>query len=182
MKCSEYYNVRKELKDGDMPIYRGNGVMSKLIQTFDNSYYNHIGVVKKVGDRLFTVEMWNKGIHFIPLSRRMDSYEHFCIARVKNKTQEEFSSALDTLIEKIERDVQYDYFLLPRVAFYKKTGIDLVGLGSRTRNICSELAQTFTNSLKVRCYEDTNLITPQDFLRKKDDDEIEILYDLSPKI
>lgn len=182
MKCSEYYNIRKELRDGDMPIYRGNGFMSKSIHYFDDAYYNHIGIVKKIGDRLFTVEMWTKGIIFIPLSRRMASYSDFCIARIKDKSQEDFSSAIDLLIEKIERDVKYDYFLLPRIAFYKKTGIDLVGMGSRERNICSELAQTFTNSLKIRCYEDVNLITPQDFLRKKDDNEIEILYDLSPKI
>jgi len=182
MKCSEYYNIRREFQDGDMVLYRGDGIMSKLIQSFDNAYYNHVGMVKKVGDRLFTVEMWTKGIHFIPLSRRMDSYNDFCVVRVKNKSHDEFSSAIDLLIQQIERDVQYDYFLLPRVAFYKKTGIDLVKLGSRNRNICSELAQTFTNSLKVRCYEDINLITPQDFLRKKDDDEVDILFDLSPKI
>ena len=48
MKCSEYYNIRKELKDGDMPIYRGGGFMSKSIHYFDSAYYNHIGVVKKI--------------------------------------------------------------------------------------------------------------------------------------
>lgn len=182
MKTSEYYNVRKDFQEGDLVFYRGHGIMSKLISYFDSAFYIHVGVVKKIGERLFTVEMWTHGIQIVPLSRRMDSYDEFCVIRVKNKTVEQLSSAVDLLIEKIERDVKYDYGLLPRVAFYKKTGIDLVGMGSRDRNICSELAQTHTNKLSVRCYEDVSLITPQDFLRYKDDSEVEVHYDLSPKI
>ena len=182
MKCKEYYNVRSEFKDGDMPLYRGSGFLAKSIQYFDKAYYNHIGVIKWINGRLFTVEMWTEGIIFIPLSRRMKTYDDFCIARVKNKSQEEFLKAIDGLLEQVERDTNYDYFLLPRIAFYKKTNIDLVGMGKRNRFICSELAQSFTDSLNVKCYENVDLITPQDFLRYKDDNEVEILYDLSPKI
>jgi len=182
MKCSEYYNVRGEFKDGDMAIFRGHSLLAKSIIYFDSAYYNHVGMLKWINSRLFIVEMWSEGIQFIPLSRRMKGYDNFCVARVKDKTQEEFLSAIDCLLEKIERDMKYDYLLLPRIAFYKKTGIDLVGLGKRNRFICSELAQSFTNSLGVDCYKDVSLITPQDFLRKKDDNEVEILYDFSPKV
>lgn len=182
MRCKDYYNIRKDLQDGDMILYRGSGLLAKSIQYFDSAFYNHIGVVKKIGSRLFTVDMWTHGIEFIPLSRRMDGYKDFCVARIKGKSSSDFSLAIDILIEKIERDTNYDYFLLPRIALYKKTGIDLVGMGKRNRFICSELAQSFTNSLSVKCYGDIELITPQDFLRKHDENEIEIMYDSSPKI
>ncbi len=181
MNCSEYYNVRSQFKDGDIVLYRGNGFMSKSIQYFDSAYYNHIGVVKWINSRLFTVEMWTHGIQFIPLSRRIKSYQQFCIARVKDKPNELFLSAIDSLLEKIERDVKYDYALLPRIAFYKKTGIDLVRLKEKNTFICSQLAQSFTNSLGVECYKGIELITPQDFLRNKNDNEIEVIFDYSPK-
>lgn len=181
MKCTDYYNIRKEFKDGDMVLYRGSGLMSKSIQFFDKAYYNHISIVKCVGERLFTVEMWSHGIQFIPLSRRIDSYDEFCIVRIKNKSQEQFLSAIDGLLEKIERDEKYDYELLLRIAFYKKTGIDLVNLHKNNTFICSELAQLFTDDLGAECYKEVELITPQDFLRKKDDNEIEVLYDFSPQ-
>ena len=112
----------------------------------------------------------------------MKGYDKFCIARIKDKSVDFIDKALDSVFEKIERDTKYDYFLLPRIAFYKKTGIDLVGLGKIDRDICSELCRYFSNNLEVDCYKNVNLITPQDFIRKKDDKEVEILFDLSPQI
>ena len=182
MDCKEYYNIRNQLKDGDMVLYRGHGFMSKSINYFDNSFYNHIGIVKWIGNRLFTIDMWTHGIEIVPLSRRMKGYDKFCIARIKDKSVDFIDKALDSVFEKIERDTKYDYFLLPRIAFYKKTGIDLVGLGKIDRDICSELCRYFSNNLEVDCYKNVNLITPQDFIRKKDDKEVEILFDLSPQI
>jgi hypothetical protein len=182
MNCKDYYNVRKDFKDGDIILYRGSSFLSKSIQYFDSAYYNHVGVVKLIGDRLFTIDMWTHGIEIVPLSRRMKGYQEFCVVRVKDKEQDELIYSIDSIIEKIERDTKYDYLLLPRIAFYKKTKIDLVGIGNRNRFICSELVQYFTNTLNVECYKDIELITPQDFLRESNIIEIEILYDLSPKI
>lgn len=183
MNCKDYYNIRSEFMDGDMVLFRGNGFMSKSIRYFDDAYYSNICVVKWVGQRIFIVEMFREGIRFIPLSRRMKFYDNFCIVRImKVIGHEKMLLAIDSILEKIERDTKYDYFPLLRIAIYKKTGIDLVGMGKRGRLICSELAQSFTNSLRVRCYKGVELITPQDFIRKSDPNEVEILYDSSPKI
>lgn len=182
MKCKEYYNIRSEIKDGDIILYRGNSILAKSIQYFDKAYYNHAGVVKRIGDRLFTIDMWHFGIEFIPLSRRINDYEYFCVVRPKEKDDELIKKSVDSLFEKVERDTQYDYFLLPRIALLKKTGIDLVGMGKRNRFICSELCQYFTNNLEIDCYKNVNLITPQDFIRNADENQVEILFDTSPKI
>jgi len=182
MNCNEYYNVRSEFKDGDIVLYRGNGFMSKSIQYFDDAFYNHIGIVKWIGNRLFTIDMWTQGIEIVPLSRRIKTYNYFCIIRFKDKSVDFIDKAIDSVFEKVERDTKYDYFLLPRVAFLKKTGIDLVGMGKKNRFICSELCQYFSDNLEIDCYKNINLITPQDFIRKKDDKEVEVLFDLSPQI
>lgn len=182
MNCKEYYNVRSEFKDGDIILYRGHGFMSKSIQYFDSAYYNHVGIVKWIGSRLFTIDMWTRGIEIIPVSRRMNEYDEFCIIRPKNKSLDITNLAIESVFEKVERDTHYDYFLLPRVAFLKKTGIDLVGMGKKDRFICSELVQYFTDNLNINCYKEIDLITPQDFIRYKDENEVEILHDLSPKI
>lgn len=182
MRCKEYYNIRHLVNDGDIIAYRGNGVLSKSIQYFDKAYYNHVGVVKKVGKRLFTIDMWYQGIEIVPLSRRINNYQHFCIIRPKNKTKEEIDLALEGVTDLIERDSKYDYFLLPRIAFYKKTGIDLVNVGKRERFVCSELMQIYSEKININCYKDIDLITPQDFIRHANEEEIEIFYDYSPKI
>lgn len=180
MKCQEYYNIRNQIKEGDVILYRGNSLLSKLIQYFDDAYYNHSGIVKKIGDRLFTIDMWDKGIEFVPLSRRIKNYKEFCIVRAKDISSETLTNAVDSLFEKIERDTKYDYFLLLRIAFYKKTGIDLVNFGKKSRFICSELCQYFFDKLKIDVYKNINLITPQDFIKHKDINKTEILFDYSP--
>lgn len=181
MKCHEYYNIRNEIQDGDVILYRGNSLLSKMIQYFDDAYYNHSGIVKKIGNRLFTIDMWDFGIEFVPLSRRMKKYDEFCIVRSK-ETFSETTNAINFLFEKIERDTKYDYLLLLRIAIYKKTGIDLVNFGKKSRFICSELCQYFFDKLKIDVYKNINLITPQDFIKYKNISKIDILFDYSPKI
>lgn len=182
MDSKEYYNIRGGVQDGDIFVYNGNGFMSKSIQYFDNAYYNHIGMVKKFGDRLFTIDMWTHGIEILPLSRRVGGYLNFCMVRPKNKTPEEINIALEQVLQLVDRDEKYDYGLLPRIALYKKTKINLGVLGSRDRFICSELAQFFTNKLDINCYKDIDMITPQDFIRHANEDEVQVLYDYSPKL
>ena len=144
---------------------------------FDDAPYSHVGICKWMGDRLWAIEMWTYGIQVIPLSRRFSEQKEFCIVRPKNKSLEQLSEGLNQVLNKVETFTKYDYLLLPRIAFYKKTGINLGVLGEGRRYICSELAQYYTNSLQIRAYEDIELITPYDFIRFSNSDEIDVLYD-----
>jgi hypothetical protein len=151
--------------------------MARLIQYFDKAYYNHIGIAKWIGDRLFTVDMWYYGIELVPLSRRMRKYKHFYVVRAKNKPNEQLVSGINDTIALVESETKYDYFLLPRVAILKKTGIDFTRWGKKKRFICSELAQFFTDRIDVSCYKNIHLITPQDFLRYQNESEIETIIE-----
>jgi hypothetical protein len=177
----KYLENRDSLKSGDVILYRGTGFLAKTIQYFDDAYYNHVGIVWKletggeVEYRLLTLDMWSEGLTLKPLSFRMVGYEDFCVLRPKvSKTT--IKTALNTAINEWEAsDIKYDYLLLPRIALVKKTGIDLTGLGSRKKFVCSEFGQEYFTNIGIMSYADIKLITPQDFLRYIDLKKVELL-------
>jgi hypothetical protein len=173
----KYNTIRDELKNGDIILYRGTSFMAKSIQYFDKAYYNHVGVVWKPGDvtRVLTFDMWNKGLDCLPLSRRMDGYEDFCVLRPK-VDENKVKYAVSIMLEEWDgRKIEYDYFLLLRIAMIKKTGLDLSGLGQKDKFICSEFVQYYCDKLGLNTYSMVNLITPEDF-RRYVDENFEILY------
>ena len=177
MKCDDYYFVRDKIQDGDIFLWSGNGIMARSIMYFDDAQYNHISVVKWIGKRVFNIDMWYHGIEINPLSRRMlYDYKRFCCIRPLGVEKELINNAIENILEKVEALRRYDYWLLPRIALLKKTGIDLTRFGRGDRYICSELIQTYTNDLRIESYERLKLITPQDFLRFADVTSVEILY------
>ena len=176
----KYDELRSKIKNGDLILYRGSSFLSRSIQYFDDAYYNHIGVVWKLGDsdRLLTLDMWAEGLDLIPLSRRMDGYTDFCILRPKT-TQKVIKHTIDELLKEWDGlDVKYDYWLLLRIALIKKTGIDITGLGKSKKFVCSEFAQEYVNKLGFDTYSDIKLITPQDFIRYIDEN-FDLIYDSS---
>ena len=89
---------------------------------------------------------------------------------------EQIEHGLDFALEQWKANVPYDYFLLPRVALVKKTGIDLTGLGKISRFICSEFTQEFSLKLGIEDYYRKALFTPQDHIRHLGDG-FELLFD-----
>lgn len=173
----KYIDHRSEFQNGDLVLYRGSSLLARAIQYFDSAYYNHVGVVVKSEqfDRLLTLDMWTEGLACVPLSRRMAGYKDFCILRPQVDPV-----IVDSAIKKIMqswdgRDIKYDMLLLLRIAMIKKTGIDITGLSNKERYICSEFAQYYTHSLGLENYDQIDLITPQDFLRYKNDSCVTLL-------
>ena len=169
---AKYTEIRDQIKNGDIVLYRGTGFLAKSIQYFDKAYYNHAGVVWRPEgegiDKILTFDMWTDGLDCIPLSRRMEDYADFCIIR-PNVSQSTINSALAHVLENWEgRDINYNYMLLLRIAMIKKTGIDMTGLGNKNKFICSQFAQFYTDLLGESTYSNINLITPEDFRRYMD--------------
>ncbi len=170
----KYLDNRDIIKNGDIILYRGSSLMAKSIQYIDSAYYNHIGVVWKFQEqnkeefRLLTLDMWTNGLSVIPLSKRMRGYDDFCILRPKIKCDEVKSYAVNESLKMWEDGVKYDFMLLLRVSIIKKTKIDITGLSSRKKFICSEFAQNYCKLLGIDTYKDIELITPEDFIRHID--------------
>ena len=178
----KYLDHRSEIQNGDIILYRGSSTLAKLIEYFDNAYYNQIGVVWKVVDpdtneyRLLTMDMWTNGLVVIPLSERMRGYKDFCIIRPMVK-QDIIESAIFNSLKQWEGKVGYDFTLLLRIAIIKKTGIDITGLGKSNKYICSEFIQNYCSSLKISTFDNLSLITPEDFRRYNDPSKFKVLLD-----
>lgn len=174
----KYSFVRNDIRNGDIILYRGDGILAKLIRFFDESYYTHIGIVWKHegSNRLLTLDMWSNGISLVPLSRRIDRYVDFCVLRPK-VTKKMTSSAINTLLKQWDgEEINYDTALLLRIAIIKKTGVNITGIGESDKFICSELVQQYTDILGFDEYSDIKLITPQDFLRHLNSSNINLLF------
>lgn len=177
----KYVNLRNDFMTGDIVLYRGTSTLAKSIQYFDKAYYNHIGIVWDIDDidKVLTLDMWSKGLTCVPLSRRMDGYHDFCILRPKVRP-EAIKHAISSVLNDWDgRNIKYDNMLLLRVAIVKKTGIDITGLGSTDKFICSEFVKYYTDLLGLDTYADRKLITPEDF-RRYIDANFDVLYDDAP--
>jgi hypothetical protein len=70
-----YSEIRKEMKDGDILLFRGNGVLGKLIKWRRKSAYSHAGIVSWWKKRLVVIEAVGKGIIVSPLSKEVKKYD-----------------------------------------------------------------------------------------------------------
>lgn len=187
---AKYSAYRKEAKDGDILLWRGQGIMSRTIRFFDDNYVNDLGlkiedkayythsslVYWGKGGRLHNADSWYNGITVVPASHRVEIYTDFCVLRPKNIADSQIEHALNQALKKWDANIPYDYFLLPRIAVVKKTGIDITGLGKKKLNICSEFTQEFSLTLGIKDYYRKELFTPQDHLRLNEG-SFEVLFD-----
>lgn len=187
---SKYSEYRKHAKDGDIILWRGNSITSRLIRYFDDfyindegdkikdpAYYTHSSIVYfgKFG-RLKNTESWYNGITVVPASHRVEIYTDFCVLRPKNVSKVQIDHALRQALKKWDTNIPYDYFTLLRLAIIKKTGIDLTGLGKKAHYICSEFTQKYSLDLGIKDFYRRVLFTPQDHLRLNKDG-FEVLFD-----
>jgi len=171
----KYQQARPYISNGDVVLFRGKHLLAKLIQYFDDAYYNHIGVVFESENHFFILDSNRKGVAPDFLSERINGYADFCILSPK-RSPEEINKALDVAFDRGDVGTKYDFLLLPRIAIQKKFGFDIKKWGSQDRDICSEFTRFYTNALNLKCYKDIPLITPQDFIRHRDKEEVSLLF------
>src|SRR3972149_4828057 len=110
----KYNQLKDQLRDGDIVLFRGSKFLARAIQWADDAYYNHCGVVWNIGDRLMTIDAVAEGIGVVPLRRRMNEYLDFCVVRKTNMTEDERKRALVWAISKVEKHTSYDKAMLLR--------------------------------------------------------------------
>lgn len=176
MLCNQYYNFRKELKDGDILVYHKRNLLTA--NELNDSYYCHAGIVKRINDRLFTLEIWDNEIILFPLSRRMKDFHTLYVARIKNKTQEEINNAISDIIQKVDNKTFISKTKNILINFYRYTGFDLFGAKKTIESISSEFVKTFTNKLGIQSYQQVKKIKPKDFIIQANEDEIETIFEI----
>lgn len=171
----KYQAARPYISNGDIVLFRGKRLLAKLIQYFDDAYYNHAGVVFESENHFFIIDSNRNGVEPDFLSERINGYVDFCILSPK-RLSEEREKALSIAFDRGDVGTKYDFLMLPRIAIQKKLKLDLKKLGRGDRDICSEFVRFYTNALNIACYKDIPLITPQDFIRHRDKEEVSLLF------
>lgn len=69
-----YSDVRSDIKDGDILMYKGKGFVSWVVKTVTRSAYSHAGVAVWWNRRLMVIEAVGEGVVIAPLSRNVAEY------------------------------------------------------------------------------------------------------------
>jgi hypothetical protein len=180
----KYNELRNQITNGDIMLFRGEKFLSRQIQKFDDAYYNHAGLVFESNNRFLILESNARGVNPDFLSGRIDEYIDFCIVRPVCWPETEILKAISTSFDKASEKIKYDVNLLLQIAIFRKTGIS-IDLDMENKDICSEFVRRYTRFLdpKPACYEKphlpTDFITPWDFVIYSDSNEFEVLFDES---
>ena len=70
----DYATARPQVRDGDLFLFRGEFLISKLFRRVDHSYYSHAALSAWWGDRLMILQAEGPGIQAIPLSVAVGTY------------------------------------------------------------------------------------------------------------
>lgn len=164
----KYARLRPEIKQGDLILFRGDRLLSKIIQESDsNAYYNHIGVVGKICGAVFIIDSNANGVHPERLSTRMEKYSDFTIIR-SYKNYRAINKALTKLLKRQdETEVKYDFINGAKALFNRWFGWNLKTKKVYNRDICSMFVLPYALDLEmVFPINDMNdLFFPQDYFR-----------------
>ena len=167
MILDKYKANRAILRTGDIILFRGSDLIDKVIQLADHAYYNHVGIIWKVGERFLICDATaGRGINIDWLSTRMKQEEDFCIIRV-DKIQAKIDWAVSKALLLSDESWGYNYLFIIQIAIKKLIGIDFKGLSDKKALICSMFVREYFKWLKIEEYNTDTLCSPQDILRYK---------------
>lgn len=174
----KYNTLRSSIKTGDVILYRGTSTLAKIIQWADKSYYNHAGIAYWIGDRLFTIDAWDNGTEIVPMSRRIDYYEDFCIIRPLNVPIINMRTGINNLLNRVEKNETYGWWGLIRRLLWLKAKINITWINKKRKPVCSDIARDFLVDIKKEHYATLFLPSPEDLLRFVTSEE-EVLFNNS---
>jgi hypothetical protein len=69
-----YEEIRDQIKNGDVLMYKGRGLISSIIQWATRSSYSHAGIAAWWNERLMVLEAKGRGVVASPFSRNVKEY------------------------------------------------------------------------------------------------------------
>lgn len=93
---TSYPEIRDTLQSGDIVLFSGNGIISKMIQRVSGSKWSHVGIVYRPGHDAFilesTMQYGQGGVGLSLLSRRIKGYDGEVAIRQAKWTSPESST------------------------------------------------------------------------------------------
>jgi hypothetical protein len=165
----KYARLRPDIQQGDLILFRGHKLISKIIQESDSdAYYNHVGVVGKICGAVFIIDSNANGVHPERLSSRIEEYSDFTIIR-SYKNYRAINKSLGKLLKRQdETEIKYDFINGAKALFNRWFGLNLKTKKVYNRDICSMFVLSFALDLEmVFPLNDMNdLFFPQDYYRQ----------------
>lgn len=114
-KIVNYGNIKKNIKDGDILLYKGTALPSRIIRMVTKSEYSHAGIAAKWNNRHMVMEVTHKGVIATTLARNIRHYkgdvEWFSSKKDISKAKR------DTMIKFAQEQLgnEYDFLQLLRI-------------------------------------------------------------------
>ena len=167
----KYARLRPQIKEGDLILFHGKSLLSKVIQESDqNAYFNHVGVVGDIAGSLFIIDSNRGGVKPDRLSDRVYSYTDGDFIIIKSfKTKSEITKALSKLLKRTDYvKPKYDFINGAKSLINRMFGANLKTKPNPFRVICSMYVLPYALELDiVYPLSDMNdLFYPQDYVRE----------------
>lgn len=165
----KYARLRPLMKEGDLIVFRGRKLISKIIQESDsNAYYNHIGVIGDICGSLFIIDSNGNGVHPERLSERVLGYSDFSILR-SEKSKATIDKYLKDLLKKQDDiEIKYDFVNGAKALFNRWFRLNFKTKKVYNRDICSMFVLPYALNLEMvyPLKDMNNLFFPQDYIRQ----------------
>jgi hypothetical protein len=171
--AEQYESIRSLLKNGDLILVRGTGIIARIIRWADKSEYSHILVVIKSNGALFCVDSNANGVQADRLSYRIKSYKkdsRFIVLRPTIHDAYIETEMYNLLARSDNKWIRYDFKNgikeLCNRAFGWKLKVEL----DDNADICSDFVSRYAINLKMVSEKFINktIVFPQDYIRYLD--------------
>jgi uncharacterized protein YycO len=125
-----YDDVRNTFRDGDLLLFRGNGLFSILVRLLTRSPYSHAGLVYTFEGNVYCIEAVGAGVRLIRVSELVRRYhggiDHFALPEAQDTQRRRAVSFAFRQLGKLYNTlgiVRYTVaLLLDRKGYSKRTG------------------------------------------------------------
>jgi hypothetical protein len=166
----KYDNMRQYIKGGDIILFHGTSIISKIIQWGDSCYWNHVGVVIECDGALGICDANGNGVQWDRLSWRIMKYGNggnFVIIRPMCNN-ELIEQQLKLLLAKSDRKwIKYDFYNGIKELFNRRFNTHLKVNLKDDKAICSTEDAMYAISLGVVVdkFKNETIQFPQDYIR-----------------
>lgn len=162
----KYSSLRPQISSGDLILFHGTGITARLIQSCDNSYFNHVGIVVESYGALFIVDSNSDGVQADRLSWRVKKYKggDFSVLKPLAAVGEQMKLLLQRSDEKW---IRYDFFNGFKELLNRKFNLNLPIYLSDDRDICSSFVSAYAIGLEMVAFDflKRKIAFPQDYFR-----------------
>ena len=170
--------IKPLLKTGDALLFRGTGIVANGIQWADNAYWNHVEAVvfKGVDGVWYSVGSWKDGVRKIELDKLIEIYNSGDCAIVRPLISDDMKKArVNWCLDMVDENKGYDHRKLLLHLLCSKLKVPeflAYKFDNHKKFVCSELFGESCRVVGMTTYKDDVMLTPQDIVRKQDENVV----------